>query len=492
MPITLETSSLLNLIEEARGFEKIRDLESEANILKIFWNDFTVNPETDGLQLEISADIYRLCGKFLSAYGKAKGKTGSDYQERGKDLLFKSIEIFREIGNEEKAALAKCQIALSYFYDGRSSSADAVLSEAERYFKLDKNNPFYLEIKINHLIALSNLGKINECLQIIEFVAPRLESCPDPYLHLMFFNQCGMVFNNAGEHNLAEKSFLRAMKTAEASGNRRAVGQISNNLAFTSRKLGEIYQAYDYVRRAIKIADSLKDFGWMANYLDTKASIELELGDLLRALETINLSINFLTETEDVISHIESLNTKIDILLALGKVREALAINSKLDDLITKEYGEIEAKAAAERFAQKMTSAASRISAIEIISDVSGISRFEMNEDIRFINLPENDFRLFHVPAKNAEVLGYDEDVIICTLIQKKPNPIVMNRSGEFLLGDLVRDNAMDLIVLYTGRNQSEPICITPDEADIEGSICAVALANSLNENFLYFENLER
>ena len=490
MSITLETSILLNLIEEARGYEKIRDLESEAKILQNFWTDFEFDPEIDDLAPAIRAEIFRLCGKFLSAYGKAKGK--SDYQERGKDLLFKSIELFTETGNEEKAALAKCQIALSYYYDGRSSSADAVLSEAERFFRLDKSNPYFLEIKINHLIALSKLEKINDCLEVIDFVAPRLESCVDPYLHLMFFNQCGFVFNIAGKHELAEKSFSRAMKTAEVSGNRRAVGQISNNLAFTSRKLGELFRAYDYVRRAIIVAESLKDYGWMANYLDTKASIELELGDLLRALETIELSVKFLSETEDVISHIESLNTKIDILFALGKSPQALIVYSKLNDLILKEYGETEADRLAETFARKMSESANRVSAVEIISDGAEISRFELAGEIEVFNLPKDDFRLFHVPAKKAQVLGFDEDVIVCALVQKKPNPIVMSRFGDLLMGDLVKDDEIDLIVLYTGKNRSDPICTTPDEAEIEGSVFAVALAKSLNENFLYFENLER
>lgn len=482
----LATSTLLTLLDEARGHEQLRDIEREAEILKVFWNDFSRDPETEGFDLPVKGEVFRLCGKFLSAYAKAKALPEiKDYQERGKNLLTKATEIFEQIGDFEKAALAKCQIALSYYCDGRSREADAVLFQAERLFRLKQTNPYYLEIKINHLIALMHLRRNAECLRIIEKHESSIRSSANHYLQIMFFNQCGMFLNNIGRHENAEKYFYAAYRIARTTGNERAVGQTSNNIAYTCRQTGELYKAYDYARRAISVAENMRDAGWLANYLDTKASIELDLGDAERALKTIEMSIEILSATGENISLVESLWTKIEILFALKKPEKADATFSKLYEIALLGIGESEAEIYARRFAEEF----------DLQNNPGGekIIRFEVFDGLRLENLSNEAYRLFYVPKSKSAVLGYDDDVVVCAYTRKKPNPIVMVRGDqEYLLGDLVKDDEMDLTILYTGKNQTDPICVSPLEAEIEGSVGAVAIAKTLEENYLYFENLER
>ena len=496
MPITLDTSTLLNLIDEARGFEQMRDIEREAEILKVFWSDFSLDPDTDNLAPTVKAEVYRLCGKFLSAYAKAKALPEvSDCQERGKNLLTRAIDIFEEFGYFEKAALAKCQIALSYYYDGRTKEADAVLFQAEKLFRLDQSNPYYTEIKINHLIALMHLHRDSECLKIIEKHETTIRTSSNYYLQVMFYNQCGMFFNNSSQHEKAEKYFCKAYRAARNSENQRAIGQIFNNLAYTCRKTGDLYKAYDYARRAIIVAERMKDAGWLANYLDTKAAIELDLGNAERALETVEKSIDILNATGEVISLVESLWTKVEILFALGNSEKAVLTFSKLSEKVLIGIGETEAEHYAKIFTEKLYShkKSSEKNLLPIDTDGEKIIRFYPTDDLRIENLLDEMYRLFFVPAAKAGILGFDEDVIVCAYTRKKPNPIVMVRGdNEYLLGDLVKDEAMDLTVLYTGKNQTDPICVSPDEAEIEGAVGAVAIAKTHDENYLYFENLNK
>lgn len=494
MPIVPQTSTLLTLLDEARGYEQLRDIERESEILKVFWDDFSRDPDTDDLTLEVKGEIFRLCGKFLSAYAKAKALPEiKDYQERGKNLLTKATEIFEQIGDFEKAALARCQIALSYYNEGRSKEADAVLFQTERLFRLKQSNPYYLEIKINHLIALIHLRRNSQCFEIIEKHETAIRSSANFYLQLMFFNQCGMFYNNIRHHEKAEKYFYNAYRIAQKTGNERAVGQTSNNIAYTCRKTGELYKAYDYIRRSISIAERLKDVGWLANYLDTKASIELDLGDAERALKTIELSIEILTATGENISLVESLWTKVEILFALKKTEKAVLTFSKLSEIALLGIGETEAEHYATCFAEKLFRHKSSEKSYDLQneSDDEKIIRFLPFNGLRLENLKSEAYRLFFVPKSKSEVLGCDRDVIVCAYTKKKPNPIVMVRGDEYLLGDLVRDDEMDLTILYTGKNQTEPIPVSPLEADIEGSVGSIADAVTLEKNYLYFEKLE-
>lgn len=91
--------------------------------------------------------------------------------------------------------------------------------------------------------------------------------------------------------------------------------------------------------------------------------------------------------------------------------------------------------------------------------------------------------KLFLIPAENAQILGFSEDVLISVIAEKKPNPVVMkmNDSDELFVGELVKDELFNLSVLYTGKNFTNPVCVSPDDAEIVGSVCAVASAKKLN-----------
>lgn len=485
----------MNLLSKAYELERSRDIDGLDEILSSTFGDFPNELEMGSFSPSDKAEIYRLYGKLFISKSKAKALPEIiGYQERGENLLNKALSLFEEIGDEEKAALVKCQLALSYYYSGRISEADAVLFQAEGLFRLKQTNPYYLEIKINHLIALIHLRRESECHKIIERHESSIRLSANHYLQIMFFNQCGMFFNNIEQHEKAEKYFYNAYRAAQKSGNLLSVGQVSNNIAYTCRKTGELYKAYDYARRAISVAKEMKDAGWLANYLDTKASIELDLGDPARALETIEISIDILSETGDNISLVESLWTKVEVLFALDKVEKAIPVFKKLAKKAASGIGESEAEFYAKRFEEKLNfhNKLSERFDLKKASDGDGIIRFYPFDGLVIQNLSIENNRLFYVPAPKAGVLGFDRDVIVCAFARKKPNPIVMVRGGEeYLVGDLIRDEGMDLTILYTGKNQTDPVCVSPYEAQIEGSIDAIALADTLAENYLYFENFE-
>src|SRR5262245_3318252 len=96
------TVNVLELIENARNAEVCRDLKSLRQILQQVWPDDNCPPNTEKYKHPISAELYRLCGFYLTTYGLASQK--KDYQERGKNYLTTAVDLFELAGLRQKAA----------------------------------------------------------------------------------------------------------------------------------------------------------------------------------------------------------------------------------------------------------------------------------------------------------------------------------------------------------------------------------------------------
>src|ERR1044072_1956092 len=101
----LTTVELLQLIEEARDAELCRDTESFRKILQTVWINIETTPNFENYGEIINAELLRLCGVFLSLYGKYSLNL-KNYQNRAKDLLTKAIRIFEANNLPDKAAEA--------------------------------------------------------------------------------------------------------------------------------------------------------------------------------------------------------------------------------------------------------------------------------------------------------------------------------------------------------------------------------------------------
>lgn len=492
--MNLETPTLLALIDEARAFEINRDLESEAEILKAFWTDFSLDPEVDGLAPEHQAEVFRLCGKFLSLRGKAK--LISSFQERGKDFLTRSINTFETIGDLPKAAEAKCQLAFSYYFDGRTNNAEDVLKEAETCFALNKDHPAYLEIKINQLIILSQNNRANECVEIIRQIKPHIEKHCKPHIMLAFMNICGFVEYLRGNHQKSVVRYTFALDLAVKLGDVRAQGKALNNIAATLRADGLLEKALSVVKQAVVIAESLGDFGWLANYYDTQAAIESDLGFTEKALTTINKSLSYLETTTDSISHCASLWTKIEIYLRIGNTPEALLIFARLAEIATAGMGEKEAAAYAEKFAQK-----TQTKSASLVEDTKRITLFEMPADKEIFGAL-NDALFFLIPRGFSAILDQRENIVVCTenrLSGTRSNPVVLTHkiTGEHFIGNYEHENfgfenELGFCILRTSPNKfADPLFLDPDEVWYSGTIVGFAQQSELKKKCVYFEKLE-
>lgn len=90
----LTLTDILYLIDEAKNAELCRDITAIQKILQPVWLDIEESPDFNNFDEIVRAELFRICGAFLSFYGNAKNL--KDYQIRGKDLLTNAIELFED------------------------------------------------------------------------------------------------------------------------------------------------------------------------------------------------------------------------------------------------------------------------------------------------------------------------------------------------------------------------------------------------------------
>ncbi len=318
----------LELIKSARDAQLSRDLETEAEILKTVWNDFDSDPDFENLEPILLAQMFCLCGYFLSNFGRAKHI--SNFQMRGKDLLSKGIRIFEGLGIYDKLAEAKCHLALCYWREGATEEAEIVLIDAEERFAGNELHPIHLEIQINRLIIHYWNNDYQSALKIIDKIKIPMEFCPDERLQTMFHNQTALAYWCVEDYEKAIIHYKEAERFARFTNNIRSVAKVANNIANTYRMMGELEQSNVYVERAIKIFSDLGDEGWIANVLDTKALIRMAESKYEEALELIDISLRTQSQSDDAVSFIESLWTKCEILMRLDRKAEGLQVYAEL------------------------------------------------------------------------------------------------------------------------------------------------------------------
>src|SRR6267378_2046692 len=97
----------------AKQLEKAGQYEGAWEALTEFWPDRDGPLRLEGLDQATKADVLLRVGALAGWLGSAHQTTGS--QERAKNLLTQSVEIFEELGQSEGAAEARADLGLCYW-----------------------------------------------------------------------------------------------------------------------------------------------------------------------------------------------------------------------------------------------------------------------------------------------------------------------------------------------------------------------------------------
>ncbi len=344
------TLDLAEVIEKARDMEISRDLEGLENLLSPFWSDFGENPNFDEFEPKTVAEMYRICGYFLSAHGLAKSK--KTYQERGKDLLTRAIDLFEKLDLNDEVGKAKSLLAATYYYQGQIEECEIVLAEAALYYENDQLNPVNLMLCLTQIATAVWKNDYQTALEILHKIQIPMELCENPFLLVRYHHQAGMVYSAIGRTSDAQKHYQNAIRCSREMANHRYEALNYNNLANAFVRSGKLDDALKTINTSIESFRRLRDTGSLASAYDTRAQIELKIGALDSAMKSIGKAIAHFEKGDFASGLTDAIWVKIHIMLRLNEKEEAFLLFSYLAGIAKEKIGEYAVKKYATEFSK--------------------------------------------------------------------------------------------------------------------------------------------
>lgn len=342
MKITSSTPTsvdILQLIEEARDAELCRNVDLSRHIFSHFWTDIESEPDLAHFDPLPQAELLRLCGVFLSQYGRARGLL--EYQNRAKDILTRTARLFESQNSPDKAAETKVGLATCYWYSGEVEEHDAVLRSVEAEFSAQPNHQVSIQIKLNRILVAIWRKDLKEADYLISQVTNVVSSDHDLRLRTQFHNLAGIAYRLMGDVDQSVRHSKESINIARAANNSMIVALSLNNLANTYRTGGDLERALATSGAAIEITEARGDKGWTAHFLDTKALTYLDQGEHDKALTVIERSIEIFSEGEDYGGLTDAIWTKCRCLFRLDRPHEAVELFVELSDLAAQRIGKV-------------------------------------------------------------------------------------------------------------------------------------------------------
>ena len=268
--------------------------EAAQEELGVFWRGIGKRPDVQGLTETTGAEVLLQCGSLSGWLGTAKHKLGA--QDSAKDLISEALRIFEAHRKQTRIAEAQYELAICYWRTGAFDEGRVILEEA---FELsnDEQKP---KILIRSTLIENSAGRYNDTLRMLDKAEPVFQTASDA-LKGKWHGQRGVALLRlaAAEQRIdysdrAIIEFTAAIYHDEQAGHKRYCGTNLNNLAFLMNKLGRYDEAHQYLDRANKIFEGLKDPGNIAQVVETRARVFLAEQKYAEAFGAINYAVGIL------------------------------------------------------------------------------------------------------------------------------------------------------------------------------------------------------
>ena len=307
----------------AKKMEKLGEYEAAAEALEEFWPDRNEAPITGDLDAVNKAVVLLRVGTLIGYFGRTNQTPGS--QERGKDLITQSIELFDAAGDDMRSAEARGDLALCYWREGGYDEARIHLQDAlSRLGESDSDLRAVLLIRAG--IMEVHTRRLQNALNYYHQAQPIVERSQDHVLKGVYHGECGLVFRQLATPENREDYLDRALiEYAAASfhyeqaGNERFQARVENNLGYLYFTINHHREAHKHLDRARVLFTNLKDVGMVASVDDTRARVLLAEGRVADAERVIRQSIRALERGGDQSVLAEALTTYGVVLARLGR-----------------------------------------------------------------------------------------------------------------------------------------------------------------------------
>ena len=309
--------------EVAKQLEKVGEYHAAAEAMAEFWPDQSEDPRIENLDAATQATVLLRVGNLTGFLGSADQAAGR--QERAKDLITRSVELFEMSGDNVGAAEARGDLALCYWREGAYDEARINLRDA-----LGRIGETRADVKAVLLIRAAMVEvwtrRLQNGLTFLNAAEPLVNSTEDHSLKGSLHCEYGLVFRRLAAPENREDYLDRALiEYAAASfhfeqaGNERYQARIENNLGYLYFTIGRYKDAHKHLDRARHLFSNLKDVGPMAQVDDTRARVLLAEDRPAEAERLIRQSIKSIERGGEQALLAEALTTYGVVLARLGR-----------------------------------------------------------------------------------------------------------------------------------------------------------------------------
>ena len=300
------------LLRELFALERSGSFEQAMMELRGVWGDLMVEPNIEGLDARLGADIYLRCGALIGFLGHSRQIPSA--QETSKNLLTKARSIFLETYQPEKIAECENYLALAYWRTGETNEAESWIEEAQSHELSDTCDPRLYSHVIRNLILLSQRRFAEICENFAAFQKPFLENA-DNFLVGNFYMNFGIAAKNLGRISEALDALHQGRDFFARAGNKAQLAMAENNLSQLYKSERRFAEAHSAIDRATGLFKEIGGRTREGFSLDTKALIYLDEARYQDALEVVDQGIAILSKSENYGYLTETIATKARIQL---------------------------------------------------------------------------------------------------------------------------------------------------------------------------------
>jgi tetratricopeptide (TPR) repeat protein len=247
--------------------------EAAREALGEHWRGAGERPNVEGLGERTAAEVLLQAGVLSGWLGKVKGA-----QEAAKDLISESAALFERLGEPNRVAAARADLALCYWREGAYDEARAMLETAAALIKDDAE--LKAKIALRFAMIETSAGRHGDALRLLTDAAPLFGEGVNHGLRGSFHNELAIALYFLGKAerrpDYTDRAILEYTAAAHHFGLARHesyVARIENNLAFLLYKLGRYSDAHEHLDRAQSIFTRLRDAASLAQVDETRARV---------------------------------------------------------------------------------------------------------------------------------------------------------------------------------------------------------------------------
>ena len=283
-------------------------------------------PRHTGLTSIATAELLLVTGTLSGWVASCQHILGG--RKSAEALLSGAIAIFEQLGESNRAAEGRIELACSYYHQGAFDLARTTLQYALHCLGNDEHE--LRSIGLIRLAVVERLaGRLHEALTQLEKATPLLEvsgDWPKGRLHLEIANTLKDLGLAEDDQEFFERAFghyRQALDHFKKVGNDRYTAIVENNHALLLSSLSRFDEACGHLHRARQLFELLHDTVRCAQVDETLAQLYLASGRYQLAERAINLSVDTLEISGEDAFLAEALTTRGIVLCRLGRKNEA-------------------------------------------------------------------------------------------------------------------------------------------------------------------------